>query len=363
MRFYKNQHQFYIGIDLHARTMYICVINNIGETVFHKNMECSRDNLELVTNTFGKDIVVGVECIFTWYWVADFCAEQGIDFALGHAYYMKSIHGGKTKSDKIDSEKIANLLRGGMFPIAYAYPKAKRAVRDLLRRRLFFVRQRAELSVHLQNTNHQYNINDPLTSSRMRSEVYRNTIPQKFSDPATLKMVNADLAMFQAYHDIITKLEFQIEDSMEVQDPVSYSIINSVPGLGFILSLTILYEIDDIHRFSDVGKFISYCRLVKCSHESAGKKEKGGHNKIGNVHLKWAFSEGAVLFLRNNERGQRWHDKLVQRYGKAKAMSIIAQKLGRTVYYMLKRKEAFDPDKFYGDKKIENKDSGSEHLA
>ena len=97
-----------------------------------------------------------------------------------------------------------------MFPIAYAYPKAKRAVRDLLRRRLFFVRQRAELSVHLQNTNHQYNINDPLTSSRMRSEVYRNTIPQKFSDPATLKMVNADLTMYQSYHDIITKLEFQI---------------------------------------------------------------------------------------------------------------------------------------------------------
>ena len=160
-----------------------------------------------------------------------------------------------------------------MFPIAYAYPKAKRAVRDLLRRRLFFVRQRAELSVHLQNTNHQYNINKPLTSSRMRSEVYRNTIPQKFTDPATLKMVNADLAMFQAYNDIITKLEFQIEDSMEVQDPVSYSIINSVPGLGFILSLTILYEIDDIHRFSDVGNFISCCWLLMCSHESAGKKE------------------------------------------------------------------------------------------
>ena len=90
---------------------------------------------------------------------------------------------------------------------------------------------------------------------------------------------------------------------------------------------------------------------------------KGGHNKIGNVHLKWAFSEGAVLFLRNNERGQRWHDRLVQRYGKAKAMSIIAQKLGRTVYYMLRRKEAFKPDLFYGDKKIENKDGGGEHFA
>lgn len=236
-----------------------------------------------------------------------------------------------------------------MFPIAYAYPKAKRAVRDLLRRRLFFVRQRAELSVHLQNTNHQYNINEPLTSSRMRSESYRNTIPEKFSDPATLKMVNADLFMFQAYHDIITKLEFQIEDMMEIQDPYSFSLLRSIPGLGFILPLTILYEIDSISRFPDVGKFISYCRLVKCAHESAGKKEKGGHNKIGNVHLKWAFSEGAVLFLRNNERGQKWHEQLVSRYGKAKAMSLIAQKLARTVFYMLKRKEPFEPDKFYGE--------------
>ncbi len=351
MTYYKRIHQFYIGIDLHARSMYICVINNRGETVFHKNMECSTDNLEIVTKTFGTDIVIGVECIFTWYWVADFCAEHEIDFALGHAYYMKAIHGGKTKSDKIDSEKIANMLRGGMFPLAYAYPKKKRTTRDLLRRRLYFVRQRAELSVHLQLTNHQYNINEPLASSKMRSRVYRDTIPEKFSDPMTLKMVNADLYMFDAYHDIITKLESQIEDSMEVQDPVSYAIINSIPGLGFILSLTILYEIDDINRFPDEGKFISYCRLVKCSHESAGKKESGRHNKIGNVHLKWAFSEGAVLFLRNNESGQKWHDKLVQRYGKARAMSMIAQKLARTVYFLLKRKESFNAEQFYGLKK------------
>ena len=203
---------------------------------------------------------------------------------------MKSIHGGKTKSDKIDSETLANMLRGGMFPIAYAYPKEKRAVRDLLRRRLFFVRQRAELSVHLQNTNHQYNINEPLTSSRMRSETYRNTIPEKFNDPATLKMVNADLFMFQAYHDIITKLEFQIEDMMEIQDPYSFSLLRSIPGLDFILPLTILYEIDSISRFSDVGKFISYCRLVKCAHESAGKKEKGRERRLkAGKMLRWSI--------------------------------------------------------------------------
>ena len=349
MRFYKNQHQFYIGIDLHARTMYVCVINNSGETVFHKNMACSTENLEFVTSTFGKDIVIGVECIFTWYWIADFCAENGIDFALGHALYMKAIHGGKTKSDKIDSEKIANMLRGGMFPIAYAYPKAKRATRDLLRRRLFFVRQMSELSVHLQNTNHQYNINNPLVSSKMRTSTYRSTIPSKFKNPATIKMVDADLFLFESYQETISNLENQIQEMIEVQDPYSFSLLRSIPGLGFILPLTILYEIDNISRFSDVGRFISYCRLVKCAHESAGKKEKGGHNKIGNVHLKWAFSESAVMFLRNNERGQKWHEQLVSRYGKAKAMSLIAQKLARAVFYMLKRQESFDPDKFYGE--------------
>jgi transposase len=348
MRFYKNQHQFYIGIDLHARTMYICILNTTGEIVFHKNLPCSVENLKKVISNFGSDIVIGVECIFTWYWIADFCAENNIDFALGHALYMKAIHGGKTKSDKIDSEKIANMLRGGMFPLAYAYPKEKRAVRDLLRRRIYFVRQMAELSVHLQNTNHQYNINDSLASSRMRSRLYRNTIPQKFKDPVTLKMVEADLFMFQAYHDIISKLESQIEAMVKIQDPLAFSLLNTIPGLGFILPLTILYEVDSISRFPDVGNFISYCRLVKCCHESAGKKEKGGHNKIGNVHLKWAFSEGAVLFLRNNKRGQKWHEKLVSKYGKAKAMSLIAQKIARTVYYMLKRKEPFCADQFYG---------------
>ena len=210
MRFYKNQHQFYIGIDLHARNMYVCAINNLGEKVLHKNMTWSVDNLEIITNTFGNDIVIGVECIFTWYWIADFCAERNINFALGHALYMAAIYKGKTKSDKIDSEKIANMLRGGFFPVAYAYPKQNRAVRDLLRRRLYYVRQKAELSVHLQNTNHQYNINEPLIASKIATKKYRDTISEKFSNPAVVDMVDSDLYLYDQYHLIISKIEKQI---------------------------------------------------------------------------------------------------------------------------------------------------------
>jgi transposase len=114
-----------------------------------------------------------------------------------------------------------------------------------------------------------------------------------------------------------------------------------------ILALVILYEVHDINRFATVQDFVSYARLVKCAKESAGKRHGTSGKKIGNVHLKWAFSEASVLFLRANPKGQRFVDKLSSKHGKAKALSILAHKLGRAVYYMLKREKAFDMNKFF----------------
>lgn len=305
MRFYKELHQFYIGIDLHARTMYICVIDNQGLILLHKNVPSNPQQLLNAISPYGKDIVIGVECIFTWYWIADFCTEQAIPFVLGHALYMKAIHGGKTKNDRIDSEKIASMLRGGMFPEAYVYPKEMRATRDLLRRREYFVRHQAELFVHIQNTNSQYNFT-PL-EKRLRSSSYRETLPEQFSNPLAQKNIQADMFLADAFHKLILDLEAEIKQQAKYHDPVSLHLLKSIPGIGEILSLVILYEIQDINRFPDVGNFISYSRLVKCSHESAGKRMKGGNNKIGNTHLKWAFSEAAVLFLRENEPAKKLH--------------------------------------------------------
>lgn len=349
MRFYKEQHHFYVGIDLHARTMYVCVMNNSGSVVYHKNMPSTPECLQHAVDPYGTDIVIGVECIFTWYWIADFCSERSIPFALGHALYMKAIHGGKSKNDRIDSEKIASMLRGGMFPVAFVYPKEMRAARDLLRRREYFVRHQAELYTHIENTNSQYNFDSSLETRRMKSASYRRTLPEQFSDPLAQKNIRADMFLADAFHTLISGLEKEIQVQAYSHDPLSLSLLRTIPGIGETLSLVILYEIQDIHRFPDVGNFISYCRLVKCAHESAGKKVKGGNNKIGNSHLKWAFSEAAVFFLRQNEPAQKMHQKLVSRYGKAKALSVIAQKLGRTVYSMLKRKEPFEPEKFFKD--------------
>ena len=130
MRFYTTQHRYYCGIDLHARTMYVCILNQAGEVLVHRNLRASEGAVLEVLAPYRDDLVVGVECIFTWYWIADLCEREKIAFVLGHALYMKAIHGAKTKNDKIDSQKIAAMLRGGMMPQAYVYPPIIRVEPD-----------------------------------------------------------------------------------------------------------------------------------------------------------------------------------------------------------------------------------------
>src|SRR5262250_2184414 len=185
MRFYTKQHPFYCGIDLHARTMYVCILDQAGETLLHRNMPATPEALLKAITPYREQIVLAAECMFTWYWLADLCADQGIPFVLGHALYMKAIHGGKAKNDKIDSHKIAALLRGGMLPQAYVSPAAMRATRDLLRRRTHLVRKRADLLAHVQNTNSQYNL--PEIGKKIASKANRTGVAERFPEPAVQK--------------------------------------------------------------------------------------------------------------------------------------------------------------------------------
>ena len=153
MRFYTKQHQFYCGIDLHARTMYLCILNQDGEILVHRNMPAGPNRFSKPLRPTGPIWSSASNASSPGTWLADLCAREGIPFVLGHALYMKAIHGGKAKNDKIDAQKIAVLLRGGMLPQAYVYPAEMRATRDLLRRRMHLMRKRAELLAHIQKTN------------------------------------------------------------------------------------------------------------------------------------------------------------------------------------------------------------------
>ena len=257
---------------------------------------------------------------------------------------MKAIHGGKAKNDRIDAQKIAVLLRGGMLPQAYVYPAEMRATRDLLRRRMHFMRKRAELLTHVQNTNSQYNL--PEIGKKIAYKANRAGVAERFADPAVQKSVEVDLALLGHYDELLRDIELSVLKAAKQHDANALYLLRTVPGIGEILSLVLLYEIHDIQRFPRVQDFVSYCRLVKCAKESAGKRYGTSGTKIGNASLKWAFSEAAVLFLRANPAGQKYLNRLEKKHGKGKALTVLAHKLARAVYHMLKRNTAFDMHTF-----------------
>jgi transposase len=345
MKFYAKQHKYYCGIDLHARKMYVCVLSDKGEVKVHKNIKTDPEPLMELIAPFVEDLVIGVECVFCWYWLADLCETNQIPFILGHALYMKAIHGGKTKNDKIDSYKIALLIKGGNFPTAYPYPTKWRATRDLLRRRMYISRRCGELVAHIQNTNTQYNL--PAFRKKLSRKYNHDGVAERFVDPEVRKSVEVDLALIESLNQVLKKLEWHIEKTARQHDFHTLYLLRSIPGIGQILALVILYEIHDIKRFPRVQDFSSYARLIRPTKESDGKWAGHSNKKIGNQHLKWTIKEAAILMLRDENKAKYYVSKLEHKYNKGKALGIFTHKLGRAIYFMLRNKEAFDMKKFF----------------
>jgi len=228
MKFYTQQHPHYCGIDLHARTMYLCILNQAGAIVLHRNMKADSDSFLKAIAPFRDQIVVAVECIFSWYWLADLCAREGIAFVLGHALYMKAIHGGKAKNDKIDAQKIAVLLRGGMIPQAYVYPQDMRSTRDLLRRRMHLMHHRSQLLAHIQNTNSQYNL--PEIGKKIAYKSNRAGVAERFADVSVQSSIRFDLRRIDFYDGLLNEVELEILRHAKLHDANTFRLLDTVPG-------------------------------------------------------------------------------------------------------------------------------------
>lgn len=206
MRFYNRPHTYYCGIDLHVKTMYVCILDGAGQVLVHRHVPSTPAALLEVVAPYREGLVVAAECMFTWYWMADVCAAEGITFVLGHALAMKAIHGGKAKNDRIDSHKIAVLLRGGMLPQAYVYPAAMRSTRDPIRRRLHLVRKRGQLLAHIQNTRAQYNL--PVFGRKLAYRTNRHGVVEPFPDPSVQKSIAVDLALIDQFdHHLASRVD------------------------------------------------------------------------------------------------------------------------------------------------------------
>src|SRR5262245_17547626 len=201
------------------------------------------------------------------------------------------------------------------------------------------MRKRAALLAHVHNTKRQSNL--PESGKKIAYKANRDGVAERFPDPAVPKSIAVDLALIGHYDDLLRDLELAMVTTAKHHDANTLYLLQTVPGIGKILSLVLLYEVHALGRFPRVQDFVSYSRLVKCAKESAGKRYGTSGTKIGNAYLKWAFSEAAVLFLRTNPAGQKYLGRLEQKHGKGKTLTILAHKLARAVYYMLKRGTAF----------------------
>jgi transposase len=346
-KYYTSTTEFNCGIDLHGREMYICVLNREGKVMVHSNIDGNDFQVFLKrVKPYRHDLTVCCECAFNWYWLADACADANIPFVLAHALYLRLIHGGKNKNDRIDSEKIAHLLRSNMIPPAYVYPAAKRPIRDLLRRRMSYVWKRAELLGHIQRGLITHNLPEVKRGQSKTRDPWFQEVLDVYKNPYHKIVLQCDFDLIKEYDRKIYKLETELLKYTNNEKMADFKVLLSVPGIGEILGLTILYEVDDISRFPSVQDFCSYCRLVKGSVASAGKIKglKGG--KMGNPYLKWAFHEAAILAKRDQKYLHAFAEKLAKKHGKHVANAIMAHKIATAVYFMLKNRTVFDPMQF-----------------
>jgi len=206
------------------------------------------------------------------------------------------------------------------------------------------MRQRAELLTHIQNTTSQYNL--PEIGKQLASKANRAGVEEHFPEPSVRKTIEVEVSLIDHSDQLLGEVELYLTRTAKAHDVQTFARLHSVPGIGKILALVLLYEIQDLPRFPRVQDFGSYCRLVKCAKESGGKRLGTSGKKIGNVHLRWAFAEAAVLFLRQNQPGKEYFAKLERNHGKGKALTVLAHKLARAVYYLLTRAQAFDLNRF-----------------
>jgi transposase len=219
-----------------------------------------------------------------------------------------------------------------------------RATRDLLRRRMHLMRKRAELLTHLQHTHSQDNL--PEIGQKIAYKANRAGVAERFAAPAVHKSIEVDLALVGHYDALRRDMELSGLTTAKEHHTNTLSWLRTVPGIGELRSLVLLYESHDSPRFPRVQDFVSDCRVVKWAKESAGKRYGTGGSKLGNASLKWAFSDAAVLLLRDNPSGQKYLARVENKHGQGKAVTILAHHLARAVSFMLKRHTAFEMHKF-----------------
>jgi transposase len=336
----------YTAFDLHSNNSYVGIIDEDGKRVFRRKLQNDEGLMVKVLNPFKNDIVgVVVESTFNWYWAVDLLMEEGYKVHLANPSKIQKYSGLKYADDEDDAFWLAEMLRLGILPEGYIYPKEDRPIRDLLRKRGHLVKLRTSLIVSLQN----------IISRSLGGKMKTSDIKVLAEDRVTpLLECNDDLALTGKVSkeaiDSLTRQIKAIEGTVEKKIGLSkpYQHLLSMPGVGRILALTIMLETGPIGRFQEVGNYASYCRKVPTAWTSNDKKKGKGNKKNGNKYLAWAYSEASELARRFDDNARTYFDRKRRRTNAPIAHSALAHKLSRAAYYIMRDGVPFMAEKTFG---------------
>ncbi|MFQ5894153.1 MAG: IS110 family transposase [Nitrospinota bacterium] len=333
--------QFYPGIDLAARSLWICILDKAGSKKFNGKVLSDPHAILAILEPFLPHLSAVVESTFNWYWIVDLLQDHGIDVQLAHPLYLKAIAYAKVKTDQVDAHTLAQLQCLDYIPQAFIYPKELRPTRDLIRRRHHLVNLRSGLYRDLQLQLLRQNIShfDRKSIKTLDGRNLRALLPQLHERRAGL----AYLHLIQTLDQQTTTLDKDIQTAVHRKKPIL--LLRSIPGIGKTFAPTIYYEVGQIHHFPSDKAFASYCRLAPTISQSGTITRRGKNRKQGNPSLKWAFSEAAQMAI---QRYPAIRFSFLQTLKKKKkrmlAKAILAHKLAVIAFHVLNTEVPYRPN-------------------
>jgi transposase len=329
----------YSGIDLHSNNSVVVVTDEEDRIVCQKLLANKLDEILMALAPHKEEIVgVVVESTYNWYWLVNGLMDAGYQVHLANPSAIKKYEGLKYSGDFADAAYLAHLLRLGLLPEGYIFPRELRAVRDLARKRMQLVHYRTAQILAIEN------IMVRETGGRMSSDRIKTMTAERVEAlglmPDVTLAMESNRIVCQVLQQQIVVLEKRLEAQVKLQP--GYQLIKTIPGIGQVLATTIMLEAGPMTRFADVGNFSSYCRCVDSLRESNGKKKGSGNTRNGNKYLAWAFMEAANFALRYCPEAKRFYERKKNRTNRIVALKSVAHKLARACYHILHEQQPFD---------------------
>jgi transposase len=335
----------YGGIDLHANNSVVVLINEQDQIHYQKRLPNDLTTILEQLAPYHTEIEgLVVESTYNWYWLVDGLMDAGYRLHLANPAAIQQYSGLKYTNDQSDARWLAHMLRLGVLPEGYIYPKAQRPVRDLLRKRGQLVHQQTANVLSVQNILVR-NTGSRLSANRIKG-LSQAEVDVLLPDSDQALAVSSALAVVSCLAKQIQAIEKRVRTQMQ-RTPL-YDLLRTVDGIGPILAQTILLETGDIGRFPRVGDDASYCRCVDSTKVSNGKRKGQGNVKNGNPYLSWAYAEAATFAIRLNPRVQRYYQRKQAETNVPVARKTVAHKLARACYHMMRHQVAFDEAKAFG---------------